>query len=80
MKDYKGNDYWVLLDDYPHVTNWSKTQNPHIAIRTRQVYAVKDQGDKYSNKEIAEHADKLTEDDNPILQVMIFHDVENVKR
>ena len=80
MKDYKGNDYWVLLDDYPHVTNWSKTQNPHIAIRTRQVYAVKDQGDKYSNKEIAELADKLTEDDNPILQVMIFHDVESVKR
>ena len=39
-----------------------------------------DQGDKYSNKEIAELADKLTEDDNPILQVMIFHDVENVKR
>lgn len=80
MKDYKGNIYWVLLDDYPHVTNWSKTQNPHIAVRTRQVYAVKDQGDKYSNKEIAELADKLTEDDNPILQVMIFHDVESVKR
>ena len=80
MKDYKGNDYWVLLDDYPHVTNWSKTQNPHIAVRTRQVYAVKDQGHKYSNKEIAKLADKLTEDDNPILQVMIFHDVESVKR
>ncbi len=80
MKDYKGNDYWVLLDDYPHVTNWSKTQNPQIAVRTRQVYAVKDQGHKHSNKDIDALANNLTEDDNPILQVMIFHDVESIKR
>ena len=40
MKDYDDNDYWVLMDDYPHVSNWEKTQNTNIAVRTRFIYAV----------------------------------------
>ena len=78
MKDY--NDYWVLMDDYPHVTNWEKTQNTNIAVRTRYIYAVLEGEGKHGDKAINDLANSLSEDDNPILQVMIFHDVESVKR
>lgn len=80
IKDYKDNNYWVLMDDYPHVTNWVKTQNPDIAIRSRQIYAILEGNGKHGDKTINELANSLTEDDNPILQVMTFHNVENVKR
>lgn len=80
MKDYEGNDYWVLLDDYPHVTNWNKIQNPDMAVRVRYIYAILQGEGKHGDKAINDLANSLDEDDNPILQVMIFHDVESVKR
>jgi len=80
MKDYNDNAYWVLMDDYPHVTNWEKTQNTNIAVRTRSIYAVLEGEGKHGDKAINNLANSLSEDDNPILQVMIFHDVESVKR
>ena len=80
MKDYDDNDYWVLMDDYPHVSNWEKTQNTNIAVRTRFIYAVLQGEGKHGDKAINDLANSLSEDDNPILQVMIFHDVESVKR
>ena len=80
MKDYKDNTYWVLLDDYPHVTNWEKTQNINIAIRTRQIWAVLESEGKHGDKNINDLAKSLSEDDNPILQIMTFHNVESVKK
>ena len=80
MKDYDGNSYWVLMDDYPHVTNWSKIQNPNMAVRVRYIYAILQGEGKHGDKAINDLANSLTEDDNPILQVMNFHDVESVKR
>lgn len=80
MTDYTGNSYWVLMDDYPHITNWSTTQNSNIAVRTRQVYALQEAEGKHGDEELKRLIETLDDDANPVLQIMIFHDVEQVKK
>ena len=78
MTDYSGNSYWTLMDDYPHIQNWETTQNPNIAIRTRQVDALFQAEGKHGDAKLQEIIKHLNEDDNPVLQVMTFHDVNQV--
>ena len=80
MVDYPNNDYWTLLDDYPHVQNWETTQNCNIAIRTRQVYALFDGKGQHGDKELQAIIDTLDEDANPVLQIMTFHDVDRIMK
>lgn len=78
MTDYTDNSYWTLLDDYPHIQNWETTQNPNIAIRSRQVYALFQAEGKHGDDTLKEIIKHLGEEDNPVLQVMKFHDVDQV--
>ena len=79
MKDYPDNSYWRLMDDYPHIDNWGKAQNPNVSVRSRQIYAINEGNGKHGSPELLRIASTRTEDDNPILEVMTFHDVESVK-
>lgn len=79
MKDYTDNSYWCLMADYPHLTNWNKAQNPNLAVRSRSAYTLKKDNGKHASPDLARILDKLTEEDNPVLQIMIFHDVDNIK-
>lgn len=79
MKDYPDNPYWRLMDDYPHIDNWGKAQNPDIYVRVRQIYAINEGEGKHGSPELLRLASTLTEDDNPLLEVLTFHDVESVK-
>lgn len=80
MADFPGNDYWSLLDDYPHIQNWETTQNHNIAIRPRQAYALFEAEGKHGDETLKTIIDKLDEDANPVLQVMTFHDVDQVMK
>lgn len=80
MTDYSGNSYWRLMDDYPHITNWNTTQNSHVAVRTRQVYALKEAEGKHGDDQLKQLIETLDEDANPVLQVMIFHSVDQIKK
>lgn len=80
MTDYTGNSYWTLMDDYPHITNWNTTQNSHIAVRTRQVYALQEAEGQHGDEELKKLIETLDDDANPVLQIMIFHDVDQVKK
>lgn len=80
MTDYPGNSYWTLMDDYPHITNWTTTQNSHVAVRTRQVYALMEAEGKHGDEQLKQLVETLDEDANPVLQVMIFHAVDQIKR
>lgn len=80
MTDYTDNSYWVLLDNYPHITNWNTTQNSNVAVRTRQVYALFEAEGKHGDEELKRLIETLDEDANPVLQVMVFHDTEQIKR
>lgn len=78
MSDYPGNNYWRLLDDYPHITNLTTTQNSNIAIRTRLVESLFMEEGRHGDDAIKKLMKTLDIDDNPVLQVMIFHDVDKV--
>lgn len=80
MTDYPDNSYWRLMDDYPHITNWTTTQNSHVAVRTRQVYALMQAEGKHGDAQLKRLIETLDEDANPVLQVMIFHSVDQVKK
>lgn len=69
-----------VKDDYPHISNWTTTQNSHVAVRTRMVYALMEAEGKHGDNELKRLIETLDEDANPVLQVMIFHDVDQVKR
>lgn len=80
MSDYPGNSYWTLMDDYPHINNWTTTQNCNIAIRSRLVSSLFEAEGKHGDAELKALINKLDEDANPVLQVMTFHDVDEVKK
>ena len=80
MTDYPGNSYWTLMDDYPHITNWNTTQNSHIAVRTRQVYALQEAEGKHGDAELKKLIETLDDDANPVLQIMLFHTVDQIKK
>ena len=80
MTDYSGNSYWTLMDDYPHVSNWEKSQNPNVCIRSRLVYALQEAEGKHGDTELKKLVETLDEDANPVLQVMIFHSVDQIKK
>lgn len=80
MTDYPGNSYWRLMDDYPHITNWNTAENSHVAVRTRQVYALKEADGKHGDDQLKQLIETLDEDANPVLQVMIFHSVDQIKK
>ena len=80
MTDYPGNSYWTLMDDYPHITNWSTTQNSNVAVRTRQVYALQEAEGKHGDAELKKLIETLDDDANPVLQIMLFHTVDQIKK
>lgn len=80
MTDYTDNSYWTLMDDYPHITNWNTIQNDNIAVRTRQVYALQEAEGKHGDAELKKLIETLDDDANPVLQVMIFHSVDQIKK
>lgn len=80
MADYPGNSYWRLMDDYPHINNWVTTQNCNIAVRSRLVYALMEAEGKHGDAQLKQLIETLDEDANPVLQIMIFHSVEQVKK
>lgn len=80
MTDYTGNSYWTLMDDYPHIQNGESTQNNHIAIRSRLASSLFEAEGKHGDKQLKAIIDTLDEDANPVLQVMTFHDVEQVMK
>ena len=80
MTDYPGNSYWTLMDDYPHITNWSTTQNSNVAVRTRQVYALQEAEGKNGDAELKKLIETLDDDANQVLQIMLFHTVDQIKK
>lgn len=80
MTDYTDNSYWVLMDDYPHITNWDIAQNSDVAVRSRQVYALHMAEGKHGDEELKRLTQTLDEDANPVLQVMMFHNTDRIKR
>lgn len=75
MRDYPDNDYWTLLDDYPHIQNWETTQDFQTGVRSRLVQSLLDAKGKHGDAQINQLVPTLDEDANPILQVMTFHNV-----
>lgn len=80
MSDYKDNSYWTLMDDYPHIQNWETTQNSHIAIRPRLASSLFEAEGKHGDEQLKAIIDTLNEDANPVLQIMTFHNVEQVMK
>ncbi|MDD3038454.1 6-bladed beta-propeller [Bacteroides sp.] len=78
MTDFSDKIYWALLDNYPQIQNWDTTQSPYIAVRPRQVRDLFMAGDEHGDDKLKEIIKHLNEKDNPVLQVMTFHDVEQV--
>lgn len=75
MKDYPDNAFWAITDDYPHITNWEVSQSPDMAVRLRQADALFESEGKYTHGELQRIIDEdLTDDSNPVLVVMRFHD------
>lgn len=77
MIDYPDNNYWTLMDDYPHVQNWETTQHSNIAIRSRLASSLFEAEGKHGDAQLKEIIKTLDEDANPVLQVMTFHDVDH---
>lgn len=78
MTDFSDKNYWALLDNYPQIQNWDTTQSPYIAVRPRQVQGLFMAGDKHGDDKLKEIIKHLNEKDNPVLQVMTFHEVDQV--
>lgn len=79
MKDYTDNSYWRLMDDYPHLINWEKAQNPTVAVRSRVVDALQEANGKHGSPELRRLIETLKDDDNPVLEIMQFHSVDNIE-
>ena len=81
MRPSKNDSYWRLLDNTPHLNNWSKSQNPNVAIRTRLVHSVDHEFvRKHGSPELNRLVREAEEDANPILEIMKFHSVDTVKK
>lgn len=80
MTDYTDNTYWRLMDDYPCITNWEMAQNGNVAVRSRLANSLFEAEGKHGDNELKSLIETLDEDANPVLQVMIFHSVDEVKK
>lgn len=74
IRDYEGNDFWSIMQDYPHITNWEVTQNVGVGIRLRLASALIGH-EEYCQEELRQIVEnELTDESNPVLIVMKFKD------